>query len=60
MAKTLPTSAENRKCAYPGCTRTLSIYNHEPFCHVHRDRATKLAAIKAGLPVVHDPLATTI
>ncbi len=39
MAKALKTSAEGRKCAYPCCNRTLSIYNHEEYCHVHRGRA---------------------
>ncbi|MCE5340214.1 MAG: hypothetical protein LLF92_03690 [Planctomycetaceae bacterium] len=37
MAKALKTSAENRKCAFLDCGRTLSIYNHEDYCHVHRD-----------------------
>jgi len=38
MAKKLKTSAEGRKCAFPGCNRTLSIYNHEEYCHMHRDK----------------------
>jgi len=37
MSKMLKTSAENRKCAFPNCTRTLSIYNHDTYCHIHRD-----------------------
>lgn len=37
MGKMLKTSAENRKCMFPNCIQTLSIYNHEPYCHVHRD-----------------------
>ncbi len=37
MAKTLKTSAENRKCQFPNCENILSIYNHESFCHIHRD-----------------------
>jgi len=38
MGKMLKTSAEDRKCAFLNCTHTLSIYNHEPYCHVHRDQ----------------------
>ncbi|MFA5293542.1 MAG: hypothetical protein WC496_10965 [Phycisphaerae bacterium] len=38
MTKMLKTSPVDRKCAFPGCTHTLSIYNHEPYCHVHRDQ----------------------
>ena len=48
MAKVLKTSAEGRKCTFPNCNRLLSIYNHEPFCHVHRDKknqATQLQKI---------------
>jgi hypothetical protein len=37
MSKTQKTSAENRKCTFPNCTRILSIYNHETCCHVHRE-----------------------
>jgi hypothetical protein len=36
MGKILKTSAEGRKCMFPNCTNTLSIYNHEAYCHVHR------------------------
>jgi hypothetical protein len=38
MGKMLKTSAENRKCMFPDCTHTLSIYNHEDYCHIHLDR----------------------
>ena len=38
MGKMLKTSAENRKCVFPDCTHTLSIYNHEDYCHIHLDR----------------------
>jgi hypothetical protein len=38
MTKILKTSASGRKCAYPGCENTLSIYNHEDYCHIHRDK----------------------
>jgi hypothetical protein len=38
MQKPLKTSAEGRRCRFPGCERTLSIYNHEAYCHKHRDQ----------------------
>jgi len=38
MKKPLKTSPENRKCSFPGCNCILSIYNHEDFCRVHRDK----------------------
>ena len=38
MQKPLKTSAEGRKCAFPKCGRILSIYNHEAYCHNHRDQ----------------------
>jgi hypothetical protein len=38
MEKKLKTSANDRKCMFPGCTHILSIYNHEIYCHVHRDQ----------------------
>jgi hypothetical protein len=41
MAKMLKTSAENRKCTFPNCEHTLSIYNHEPYCYIHRDQMPK-------------------
>jgi len=37
MAKILKTSPNDRKCTFPHCKRLLSIYNHEAYCHVHRD-----------------------
>ncbi len=37
MTKAMKTSPENRKCTYPDCSRTLSIYNHDTYCHIHRD-----------------------
>jgi len=36
--KMLKTSAEGRKCMFPHCTNILSIYNHEAYCHIHRDK----------------------
>jgi len=38
MAKTLKTSAEGRKCMFLNCKRILSVYNHEAYCHMHRDQ----------------------
>jgi len=37
----LKTSAEGRKCMFPNCTRILSIYNHEAYCHRHLDQMIK-------------------
>ena len=34
----LKTSAIDRKCSFPGCTKTLSIYNHEIYCHIHLEK----------------------
>ena len=41
MAKKLKTSADGRKCTFPQCNHLLSIYNHEDYCHIHRDQATE-------------------
>ena len=41
MPKTLKTSAIDRKCTFPECKRLLSIYNHEAYCHIHREQATQ-------------------
>ncbi len=41
MGKMLKTSATDRKCAFPGCKNILSIYNHENYCHVHRDKMSE-------------------
>jgi len=38
MKKKLKTSANDRKCAFLGCKSILSIYNHEAYCHLHRDQ----------------------
>jgi hypothetical protein len=38
MTKMLKTSPVNRKCAFPNCQHTLSIYNHQEFCHIHLDK----------------------
>ena len=42
MAKKLKTSADGRTCAYPHCDNILSIYNHEPYCHIHREKKAAL------------------
>ncbi len=31
----IKTSPMHRKCEYPLCKQTLSIYNHENYCHRH-------------------------
>jgi hypothetical protein len=38
MQKPLKTSDEGRKCRFPNCERTLSIYNHGVYCHKHQDQ----------------------
>jgi len=38
MTKMLKTSPVNRKCAFLNCTHTLSIYNHQEYCHIHLDK----------------------
>jgi hypothetical protein len=41
MAKELKTSVDGRKCKFPHCEHILSIYNHEDYCHLHRDQAAQ-------------------
>jgi len=48
MRKKLKTSADDRKCMFPGCTHTLSIYNHEIYCHIHRDQMAERQKIKTA------------
>ena len=48
MGKTLKTSANDRKCVFPGCTYILSIYNHEKYCHVHRDQMAEGQKLKTA------------
>ncbi len=38
MGKILKTSPAGRKCQFANCNNTLSIYNHEAYCHIHRDQ----------------------
>lgn len=52
MQKTLKTSPEGRRCTFPRCKRLLSIYNHEAYCHVHRDQVAR-AQIAAKTPYHH-------
>jgi hypothetical protein len=51
MGKKLKTSADDRKCAFPGCKSILSIYNHEAYCRMHRERMAREA--KAKIPYHH-------
>lgn len=51
MAKTLKTSPEGRKCTFPRCKRLLSIYNHQPYCHIHQDMLARARMVK--LPYHH-------
>ena len=37
MGKILKTSPAGRKCQFVNCNQILSIYNHEGYCHIHRD-----------------------
>jgi hypothetical protein len=48
MRKKLKTSTNDRKCIFPGCTQTLSIYNHEEYCHVHRDQMADRQILKVA------------
>ncbi|MDO8301894.1 MAG: hypothetical protein Q7T18_01500 [Sedimentisphaerales bacterium] len=55
MTKSLKTSAEGRKCMFQNCTHTLSIYNHEAYCHLHRDQMAhqqKPKILETVLPAV--------
>jgi len=46
MGKTLKTSANDRKCTFPHCKHILSIYNHETYCHIHRDKMSQEQKLK--------------
>jgi hypothetical protein len=54
MSKSLKTSAEGRKCLFPDCTHTLSIYNHDAYCHLHREQMAeeKKPKILQAIPLV--------
>jgi len=49
MSKMLKTSAEGRKCLFPQCKCTLSIYNHDGYCHVHREQSPQDQKAKSSL-----------
>jgi hypothetical protein len=49
MSKLLKTSAEGRKCLFPQCKCTLSIYNHDGYCHVHREQSPQDPKAKLSL-----------
>ncbi|MFB0524817.1 MAG: hypothetical protein ACETVZ_04710 [Phycisphaerae bacterium] len=51
MKKPLKTSPEGRKCMFPNCKHILSIYNHEAYCHIHRDKMSQ--AQKPKIPYHH-------
>lgn len=44
VPKTLP---KGRKYKFPDCERLLSIYNHSPYCHIHRNQVSLKEASKA-------------
>jgi len=46
MPKKLKTSADGRKCTFPRCDHLLSIYNHEPYCHIHREQVSQERIVK--------------
>jgi hypothetical protein len=50
MAKVLKTSIEGRKCAYPLCKQTLSVYNHGTYCHIHQSLAPQAEKTKILAP----------
>ncbi len=60
MSKIMKTSAENRKCAFPGCKHTLSIYNHEDYCHVHLDQLPLDKGQKHKIPFTFDKLVPAV
>jgi len=50
MDKPLRTSESGRTCAFPRCTHVLSIYNHETYCHIHRNQ---IAEARMPRPSTH-------
>ncbi|MBN2316752.1 MAG: hypothetical protein JXM79_22685 [Sedimentisphaerales bacterium] len=46
MAKKLKMSADGRTCAFPNCKNLLSIYNHEAYCHIHREKMAHKQTVK--------------
>lgn len=57
MGKYLKTSPEGRKCQFPQCSQTLSIYNHEVYCNLHLDKMPqklKHPIVEVAAPAVKD------
>jgi hypothetical protein len=50
MGKIQKTSPDNRKCTFPNCTHVLSIYNHEVYCYIHRDKLPQKQKAKILVP----------
>ncbi len=50
MSKILRTSADGRKCIYPQCKCTLSIYNHGVYCHIHQAQMPQEQKPKSSIP----------
>ncbi|MBN2316753.1 MAG: hypothetical protein JXM79_22690 [Sedimentisphaerales bacterium] len=46
MGNKIRTSAPGRKCAFPRCKQVLSIYNHSPYCHIHREKMERKQAMQ--------------
>ena len=46
MGKILKTSLEGRICKFLKCSRTLSVYNHQAYCHIHRDTVSQKTLTK--------------
>jgi hypothetical protein len=49
MKKTLKASDELRKCVFDNCNRTLSIYNHEKYCHLHLNWMSEEEKIRSSI-----------
>lgn len=41
LAKKISIEHKGRKCKYPGCKKSLSIYNHNTQCHAHINESFK-------------------
>jgi hypothetical protein len=47
--KKMKTEAQGRKCAFRDCNRTLSVFNHEAYCHLHRYQMSQEERIISSL-----------
>jgi hypothetical protein len=56
MGKTLKTSPVGRKCTFLHCTHTLSIYNHETYCHLHLDQSPQKKKLALDLAAPADEM----